>query len=66
MACRHKSANYLSCHSLPVKVEWELFASVLVDLGFDHLALIFVAEANVDINRRREAEKVLEGREQSG
>lgn len=50
---------YLSSNGLAVKVQRVFFASVLVDLGLDLLALFLVVEVNVDVYGGREAEKAL-------
>lgn len=50
---------YLACYGLTVKVEWELFPSILVNLDLDHLALFFTFEHHLDIDWCRERKDIL-------
>lgn len=52
---------YLSSNCLAIKVEWEFFASVLVDFGLNLLALFLSIEANVYVDGDRKAKETLSG-----
>lgn len=55
-----KGECYLACYGLAVKVEWELFPSILVDLDLDHLALFLAPEHHLDIDWCRERKDILQ------